>query len=126
MAYSVEHKGKGFFMVLTGLVTINDLDEANGIILGSEKFDSHTFQIINLLQADFSTIAKTKIEAKQTGAIDWAASKTRSHVKVAIVGTDTAAVRFSEEYIATSQMLGTNWTFNIFSDMDSANDWVGI
>ncbi len=112
MSYSVEYKDKGFYLTMTGSVTLDEIDSANALILGSENFDMHDFQIINLLEADFSKI--NHADAKGTGAMDWAGSKSRLYVKVALIVNDDASTSFCEEYISTAKGLGQLGSSNFF------------
>ena len=83
MSYSLSYRDKGFFLTHKGVISIDEINEANGQIHGHEEFDSHKYQIIDLLNADFSEILLTK--AKQPGATDSAASKTKGNIKVALL-----------------------------------------
>lgn len=60
MLYYLNYKNNGFFLTHKGLITIDEIHEANGLIHGHEEFDSHKYQIINLLDADFSTINQSE------------------------------------------------------------------
>jgi len=121
MPYTVEYKDRGFYMTLTGLMSLEEIDVSNAIILGSEHFDDHRYQIINLLDADFSNIKLT--QAKKTGAMDFSGSNSRPYVRVALVVNDEIANNFCKEYIETTKHLGSTWDFEIFNSMDSAQVW---
>jgi len=121
MSYTVNYKNNGFFLTHKGLVTISELHEANGCIHGHKNFDSQAYQIINLLDADFSKISEKKsIEPALT---DLSASKTRPNVKVALIAKEINSINFCKGYIFESQKHDSKWEFKIFSDLQSALEW---
>ncbi|MHC4874093.1 MAG: hypothetical protein ACYTFY_19765 [Planctomycetota bacterium] len=124
MPYTLNYKNKGFFLQHTGLVTVGEINEVNGLIHGHEMFDEHRFQVIDLLGADFSQVDLT--QANEPGIIDSVASKTNSKVKVAIVATDEQTIKFCKGYINSAIQSGIEWIFKMFTDMDSALQWVDI
>jgi len=122
MPYTLDHKDNGFIVTHTGIITIEEINEANGRIHGHEGFDLHRYQIINALDADFSKI--THSHARMPGATDSIASRTRSNVQVAILVEEPTAARFCEHYIETAKRMGSSWEFQIFADLRSAREWV--
>ena len=123
MSYTLSYENNGFFLTHKGCITINELHEANGRIHGHEEFDSHKYQIINLLDADFSKISEDK--SIQPALTDLSASITRPNVNVAIVARETNSINFCKGYISESQKHGSNWSFEIFPDLKSALEWCG-
>lgn len=124
MPYDLAYRNSGFYLTHRGYITIREINEVNGVIHGHREFDTHRFQLIHLLNADFSGI-KPK-DAKLPGATDSAAAKTRGNVKVAIVVTDKQAISFCENYIETARRFGSDWSFRIFSELHAAERWIGI
>ena len=123
MSYYISYKDNGFFLTHKDLITVDEIHEANGLIHGHEEFDSHKYQIVNLLDADFSTICQSK--SKEPAATDLVASKTRSDIKVALVACEANAVSFCKLYISESKQRGSPWDFEIFSDLEAALEWCG-
>lgn len=121
MSYLLTYKQNGFFLTHKGLITIDEIHEANGLIHGHEEFDSHRYQIINLLDADFSTINQN--ESKEPAATDLVASRIRSNIKVALVVREALAMNFCTLYISVSKQDGSSWVFEIFSELESALQW---
>ena len=109
MSYCLSYKNNGYFLTHKGQITIEEIHEANGLIHGHEEFDSHKYQIINLLDADFTTISKNK--SNEPAATDLAASKTRPNVNVALVARETNAINFCKRYISESKQRGSQWDF---------------
>lgn len=123
MAYQLKQENNGFLLVHTGTVSIEEINEVNGLIHGHPDFDTHRYQIVDLLAADFSEILTST--AKQPGATDWAASKTVSRVKVAILVEEPDAREFCQEYVSTAQQMGSDWEFALFPCRDEARQWIG-
>ena len=122
MSYSVTYKNNGFFLTHKGLITIDEIHEANGLIHGHAEFDFHNYQIINLLDADFSKISQRK--SIEPAATDLVASKIQSKVNVALVVSEAKAVKFCELYILESNQNSSPWNFEIFSELEAALQWV--
>ena len=123
MSYYISYKDNGFFLTHKGIITIDEIHKANGLIHGHEEFDSHKYQIINLLDADFSTICQSK--SKEPAVTDLVASKSQSNIKVAIVAWEANAISFCKLYISESKQRGSPWDFEIFSDLEAALEWCG-
>ena len=123
MAVSVEYRNRGFFIVHKGVVTVDEINKVNGTIHGHGEFDTHRFQVVNLLEADFSQIAKD--DSEEPAATDFVASMTPAKVKVALVAADEVAVQFCKAYIDESKRFNSPWEFEIFAELDAALVWVG-
>ena len=121
MSYHISYKNNGLFFTHKELITIDEIHEANGLLHGHEEFDSHKYQIINLLDADFSTISQSK--SIEPAATDLVASKTKSNIKVALVVREAKAVNFCRLYISKSKQFDSPWSFKIFLDLESALEW---
>ena len=121
MPYYLNYKNDGFYIAHKGLITIDEIHEANGLIHGHEEFDSHKYQVINLLDADFSTISQSK--SKEPAVTDLVASEIRPIVNVALVARETNAINFCKSYISESKQRGSQWGFEIFSDLTAALEW---
>ena len=124
MPYQLTYENDGFLLVHTGIITIQEINESNGLIHGHPEFDSHRYQIVDLLEADFSEILLAN--ANQPGATDWAASKTASNIQVAMVVEETNAKAFCEEYISTTKQLGSDWEFGLFPSREQARKWLDL
>ena len=122
MSYHISYKNNGLFLTHKELITIDEIHEANGVLHGHEKFDLHKYQIINLLDADFSAISQSK--SIEPAATDLVASKTKSNIKVALVVREAKAINFCKLYISESKQLGSPWVFKIFSDLENALKWI--
>lgn len=124
MAYRLQFKNNGFILEHTGLTTIEEINEINALVHGHESFDTHVYQIVNLLGADFSVINQETAEIP--AATDQVASRGRAKVKIALVADEDAAIDFCNAYITESQEMGSLWTFKLFSQLSEAYKWVEI
>lgn len=124
MPYHFQYNEGGFYLTHTGLVKLSEINEANGLIHGHSEFDTHDFQLINLLGADFSDLGQS--DAKIPGAIDAVASRMRSDVKVAILAIDHHTLCFCNEYIKAAKHYGSTWSFMLFEDPAEALEWLEI
>ena len=124
MPYKIYFKNNGFFLKHTGLVTLSEINEVNGVIHGHKNFDEHKFQVIDLLNADLSNIDIE--DADEPGTIDSIASKSNPYVKVAIIAVDEQTIKFCENYIGSAIQIGIEWKFRVFSNTDSAFQWIGV
>ena len=123
MAYDIRFKNNGFVVFQSGLITIDEIEEVNNFIHGHENFDSHRYQIMHLLDADFSEIILDTSE--EPAAMDWAGSLTQRKVKVAFVVQEPNAVDYCKQYISHSKDMESPWDFELFADMKGALKWVG-
>ena len=120
MSHSVSYRNHGFYLTMSGVISQQELEAANALIVGSLNFDDHTHQVINLLEADLSDLDYTT--AKKTGAMNYSASRTRTDVKVALI-TNASSHAFCEQYIVTAKHLGSSWEFELFDNLTAAIEW---
>lgn len=121
MAYLLTYEDRTFTLVHTGVITIEEINESNGLIHGHPEFDFHRYQVVHLLGADFSEIELTK--ANQPGATDSAASITKRNVKVALIVQEAKARQFCRDYINTAKRFGASWDFQLFDNVEAAQAW---
>lgn len=121
MSYEFSYNERGFVLRFKGNVTIEELNEANGKIHGHAKFDYHRYQIIDLLEANLSSV--TKEDAKEPAATDAIASLRKWNVKVVLVAIKSDAVKAAKNYVERAQRLAPTWKFEIFSNFEDALRW---
>lgn len=121
MSYGFSYKDQGFVLCFKGHVTIEELNKANGEIHAHPEFDSHCYQIVDLLEADLSSVSKD--DAKIPAAIDAAASTYRWGIKVALVAREVSALEAAYNYVEQARRLAPRWEFNIFPTRTEALEW---
>jgi len=122
MAFDLIFRDGGFYILHSGQVTLDEINEVNGLIHGDPRFDEHRFQVIDLLDADFAGVRLQ--DSRIPAATDYAASRSRETVKVAILATDETAIRFCRQYVDTAERMGSRWSFRFFEDRDDADAWI--
>lgn len=124
MAYELSYRDNGFFLTHRGRVDVAAINAVNGLIHGHKEFDHHRFQLIDLLDADFSAIPVQ--DAMMPAATDTVASRMCHDVQVAMVVADEAAREFCNRYVETARMLESGWQFRIFDRRKDALEWIGL
>ena len=122
MSYSLVFESKGFILSHFGRISISEINNANYKILGHEDFDTHRYQIVDLLGADFSGIDVER--AVEPAAFDAAGALTMKHVHVALIAYEKKAVEFCNKYISEVKSFGCPWHFRLFKNMSEARQWV--
>ena len=121
MAYHITWNQEGTIVNLSGLLSIDEINEANGIVHGDARLDNHKYSIWNFLEADLSQL--TESDLLQPAATDGAASISILDMKVAIVAVDSHAVKVLEHYVQYAIQVTTWWEFGIFNSMQDALHW---
>ncbi len=121
MSYEIRWEEKGTFTCLYGVITIEELEEANGKLHGDARFDNHKYQIWNLLEADFGSITEEEIEL--VAATDMASSISVPQMKVAIFAVDHHTLKIVNHYIKWSLELNPSWHFKVCTNIEEAEKW---
>ncbi len=121
MAFRITYSEKGSIVDCSGSLNIQDIHEANGVLHGHARFDEHSYQIWNLLNADMSQI--TKKEMNEPVATDHIAEKSVPRMKVALVVQDDYAVTLCEFYRKQIGEFDSKWECRVFDSMDDALEW---
>jgi hypothetical protein len=124
MAYQFETYQNGFVIRLKDKVTFEEMEEFDNALYAHPKFDSHRFQIYDVLDADLSPIDTDEIT--MVAGTDFASSLTRGNVKVAIVVDNDYNKKLAESYINTSTSLNSSWIFKTFNQLEDAYQWAGL
>lgn len=122
MSYELSYNDRGFVIRFKGDVTIEELNDANGKIHGHAKFDYHRYQIVDLLDADLSSVSGE--DAKVPAVTDYIASLRKWNVKVALVAVKSPALNAANNYAEQARQLTPTWKFKIFSTFEDALKWV--
>ncbi len=122
MAYQITYSDRGSIVECSGVFTMQDLHKANGALHGHERFEKHTYQIWNLLNADLSQI--TEEEMIEPAATDHAAELSVPKMKVALIVRDAHAAKLCESYRENIAEFGTMWKCQLFDSMNEAQEWV--
>ncbi len=122
MAYRIAYSDRGSIVECSGSLSIKDIHEVNGVLHGHARFDEHTYQIWNLVNADMSQI--TEDDMHEPAATDRVAEISVPKMKVALVVRDDYAVKLCEFYRKQIEEQGSKWKCCLFDSMDDAQEWV--
>ena len=121
MSYRLIYKEKGFILTFSGDVSFDELNTANGKIQGHSEFDVHRYQIVDVRNADLSSISRD--QAREPAAIDMIASTMNPKVRIGLIASTTDGFNICKEYADNSIAMGSPWQFNVFYDYDKALEW---
>ena len=122
MSYKVNWEENGVWIWHGGTVTSKEIFDSNMEFYGNPKSDKALYQLIDFLEVE--NIILSELTSEKIAYLDAAQSKSTPNIKVALVGTLLSAKKLFHEYIEHSSTITTNWSFEIFDDMQSARKWV--
>ncbi len=122
MSYELSYSDGGFLLRFEGNVTNDELNMANGEIHGHEEFDSHRFQVVDVLDADLSLL--TEDDAALPAETDAVSATRKWHVKVALIVAKPKDVIVVDSYVAAARQLIPHWEFGVFSTRENGMKWV--
>ena len=119
MPHKTNLEPQGVYWQFFGVVTFGEIRAANQEIWDSPNFKELRYQIV-----DFLNIEKLDLrddQARATGYMDNAASKSCPQMKVAFVADGTDSIELCNAYIVTLDTPG--WEARIFDDVAAASKW---
>ncbi len=120
MTFNINWDKKGVYVKFRGVVTAQDLIDANNYLISNANFETIHYQIF-----DFSTIEDFKITSYDIsiiGVMDKSQTGFKKEMKVAIVTEDDYVREITTEY--DHIMSESNWQTKIFANYESALTWV--
>lgn len=122
MPHSMTYHSQGFHAKFEGVISGKELEWVNSKIYEHPEFDSHRYQVIDLLDADMSALSEDDTES--IAASDFGGSLSRGEVKVALVASNKTTIALCEQYKKVTESLSSTWQVRIFSDFKQANSWI--
>lgn len=119
MTFNINWTKKGVYVKFRGLVTAQDLIDANNYIISNANFDVISYQIFDFLNIEGFKI--TSYDINVIGVMDKAQAEFKQEMKVAIVTQDEYVKQITLEY--NQIMTESNWITQIFGNYESAKDW---
>ena len=120
MTFNIKWGKKVVYIKFRGIVTAQDLIDANNYLISNSEFENIHNQIFDFIEiADF-LITKSDIEI--IAAMDKAQSEWNKVMKVAIVAIDNEVNEITEEY--KKIMEGSGWTIRDFKTTEEAQKWI--
>ena len=120
MTFNIKWDKKFVHVKFRGVVTAQDLIDANNYLISNANFENIHNQVFDFLDiADFQITQK---DIEIIGAMDKAQTEWNSNMKVAIITKDEQVKNITQEYIKILD--GTGWTTQLFEDTISADKWI--
>lgn len=120
MTFNINWDKKGVYVKFRGIVTAQDLIDANNYLISNANFETIDYQIF-----DFSTIDDFQIttyDIRIIGVMDKSQTDFKKEMKVAIITEDDYVREITTEY--DHIMSESKWITRVFSDYNAAKKWV--
>lgn len=119
MPYNIVWEAHGVIKQFSGLVNGEELLRAGTDTEADPRFDSYRYVINDFLDCTGFSIASPVVE--EIAAIDWAASRANSRIRVAVVATAPEIIEASRQYAASPLNV---YPTRIFPTMAEARAWL--
>lgn len=120
MTFNINWDKKGVYVKFRGIVTAQDLIDANNYVLSNAKFESINYQIFDFLRIDDFKITSHDITLIAT--MDKSQTESKEEMKIAILTGNNYVKEITSEY--DQFMIGSDWKTKIFETAEAAKDWV--
>ncbi|MDA3953151.1 MAG: hypothetical protein PF485_05865 [Bacteroidales bacterium] len=120
MTFNIIWDKEGVYVKFRGVVTAQDLIDANNYVLSNANFDSICYQIFDFLDIDDFNISSYDIEI--IAMMDKSQSEIKKEMKIAIVTKNNYIKEITSEY--DQYMTGSDWETKIFDSIEIAKIWV--
>lgn len=120
MTFNIKWYKKGVYLKFRGIVTAQDLIDANNYVISNSEFESIDYQIFDF--GDIDEFRVTSHDINIIGTMDKSQSDFNKEMKVAVVTNDNYVKEITAEY--DQIMIGSNWVTRIFKSYELAKKWV--
>ncbi|MFP4025780.1 MAG: STAS/SEC14 domain-containing protein [Thiohalospira sp.] len=120
MTFTIQWQKKGAFITFRGIVTSQDLIDANNYLLSNANFEQIDYQVFDF--SDIEDFQVTTYDMSILGSMDNSQATFNKMMKVAFVTKDNYVKELITEY--KRFMVGTDWKTEIFDDLETAKKWV--
>ena len=122
MPYTTEWQENGIWWTYCGVVTAKEVLECNLEIYGDDRFDSLTYELMDLSQAE--RLELTEAQVKKIAYLDKAAARSNPNMRVALVSKMDLIKELFEMYAKYSEE--SPWEIENFETVEEARKWLGI
>ncbi len=122
MPHETTWEKKGVYWKFYGIVTVEEVNEANEEAYGNSRFDELKYFIWD--GTDIKQLDLTEEDADISAATDRSTVSYKPIMKGALVANKEAIRKFLERYIDTSLEFGSTWGFKLFDCIEDARKWV--
>lgn len=102
-----------------GVLTMDEIVEANSEIWNRHDWDSFTFQIVDLLAVQKAELGDSDMIA--VSSMDKASARTAAKMRIALVATEPTLRDLCTIY--AEDMTHPGWESRLFNDLESARRW---
>ena len=120
--FKIEWSDKSYRIDFSGSISMADIDEANKILNGDERYYSSQYSLWDFTNADMSRIVPCDIDSAV--AIDLGAETTLKHHRLAIIACTPHEKYITKCYVDIMKGHETTWSFGIFSNENEALAWL--
>ena len=122
MPYTTTWNNEGVYWKLTGVVTEEEVEQANGEMYGDGRFDSLKYSIWDTSNVERFDMSLEDIDI--SAETDFSTTRYVNNFKVALISNNAHTQDFCQRYIDISQALKSPWEFEIFNQLKVARGWV--
>ena len=122
MPHTTKWERRGVTWIFWGVVSGEELLEANQEIYGDARFDGMRFQIVDMTAVERFDVSLDDMTV--LAATDKAASKSNPDVRVAVAARDELIRQLSLYYEREAD--GSPWRQQIFESVEAARNWVAV
>ena len=119
MTFNINWDKKGVYVKFRGVVTAQDLIDANNYVISNANFETINYQIFDFLNIDDFKI--TSYDINIIGVMDKSQVGFKKEMKIAVLTQDDYVREITTKY--DHLMAGSNWVTRIFADINSARQW---
>ncbi len=120
MTFTIQWQKKGAFITFRGIVTSQDLIDANNYLLSNANFEQIDYQVFDFSETEDFQV--TTYDMSILGSMDNSQAAFNKKMKVAFVTKDNYMKELIAEY--KRFLAKTDWESEIFDDQETAKKWV--
>ena len=122
MTFNINWSKEGVYVKFSGVVTAQDLIDANNYVLSNANFESINYQIFDFLQIDDFKV--TSHDITLIAMMDKSQIESKEEMKIAILTVNNYVKEITSEY--DQFMIGSAWETKIFETAEAAKEWVNM
>ena len=122
MTFNINWDKDGVYVKFSGVVTAQDLIDANNYVLSNANFESINYQIFDFLHVDDFKV--TSHDITLIAMMDKSQIESKKEMKIAILTMNNYVKELTLEY--DQFMTGSDWETKIFETAEAAKEWVNM
>ncbi len=122
MAYQTSWESGGIHWTFDGVVTIDEVVEANREMYGDPRCDTIKYFIRNMMAVN--VLDMNIVDVDNVAVTDRGLAFYKKDMKGALIATDAFTQDVNKRYIDTSNKLDSPWKFKLCATIEEARRWV--